>query len=66
MLLFSLGYIYLILRPQEHEMIFFCLNYILMHEILELKDKIQIYSAISTVKGCFYFTEKFKYIDIFI
>lgn len=38
----------------------------MMHEILELKDKIQIYSAISTVKGCFYFTEKFKYIDIFI
>lgn len=37
-----------------------------MHEILELKDKIQIYSAISTVKGCFYFTEKFKYIDIYL
>lgn len=46
-------------------MIFF-LNYILMHEILELKDKTQIYSAISTVKGCFNFTEKFKYVDIFI
>lgn len=44
----------------------FCLNYILMHENLELKDKIQIYSAISTVKGCFYFTEKFKYINLFI